>query len=102
MRSGRASALAVGGVAGAVSNAVLAAVFFAWAGRHHVGVHLHLPAGRYVLPAIALILAAGGLLGITPPRTAAPGRTHSADCQLVPARPHDHTHPYRAGTETCP
>ncbi|MFE9970531.1 flippase-like domain-containing protein [Streptomyces hirsutus] len=52
---------------GAVSNAVLAAVFFAWAGRHHAGVHLHLPAGRYVLPAIALILAAGGLLGVTPP-----------------------------------
>ncbi|MER6114214.1 lysylphosphatidylglycerol synthase transmembrane domain-containing protein [Streptomyces hirsutus] len=54
-------------VAGAVSNAVLAAVFFAWAGRHHAGVHLHLPAGRYVLPTIALILAAGGLLGATPP-----------------------------------
>ncbi|MGW2650767.1 lysylphosphatidylglycerol synthase transmembrane domain-containing protein [Streptomyces sp. NPDC001393] len=51
---------------GAVSNAVLAAWFFAWAGRHHTGVHLHLPAGRYVLPAIALALAAGGLLGVTP------------------------------------
>ncbi|MEV6112609.1 lysylphosphatidylglycerol synthase transmembrane domain-containing protein [Streptomyces sp. NPDC052109] len=53
-------------LAGAVSNAVLAAGFFAWAGRHHAGVHLHLPAGRYVLPAIALTLAAGGLLGVTP------------------------------------
>ncbi|WP_308295451.1 lysylphosphatidylglycerol synthase transmembrane domain-containing protein [Streptomyces sp. PSAA01] len=50
----------------AVSNAVLAAWFFAWAGRHHTGVHLHVPAGRYVLPAIALALAAGGLLGVTP------------------------------------
>ncbi|MGW7527271.1 flippase-like domain-containing protein [Streptomyces sp. NPDC054783] len=53
-------------LAGAVSNTVLAAGFFAWAGRHHAGVHLHLPAGRYVLPAIALTLAAGGLLGVTP------------------------------------
>ncbi|MEV6296144.1 lysylphosphatidylglycerol synthase transmembrane domain-containing protein [Streptomyces sp. NPDC051896] len=50
----------------AVSNAVLAAWFFAWAGRHHTGVHLHVPAGRYALPAIALALAAGGLLGVTP------------------------------------
>ncbi|MGW5369479.1 flippase-like domain-containing protein [Streptomyces sp. NPDC004009] len=53
-------------LAGAVSNTVLAAGFFSWAGRHHAGVHLHLPAGRYVLPAIALCLAAGGLLGVTP------------------------------------
>ncbi|MFI1068978.1 flippase-like domain-containing protein [Streptomyces puniciscabiei] len=50
----------------AVSNTVLAAWFFAWAGRHHTGVHLHVPTGRYVLPAIALALAAGGLLGVTP------------------------------------
>ncbi|MGW3495673.1 hypothetical protein [Streptomyces sp. NPDC001020] len=41
-------------LASAVSNAVIAAWFFAWAGRHHAEVHLHLPAGRYVLPAIAL------------------------------------------------
>jgi len=54
-------------LAGAVSNAVVAAVFLAWAGRHHAGVHLHLPAGRYVLPVVALTLAAGGLLGLTPP-----------------------------------
>ncbi|MGW0765286.1 flippase-like domain-containing protein [Streptomyces sp. NPDC002676] len=53
-------------LAAAVSNAVLAAWFFAWAGRHHAGVHLRLPAGRYVLPAIALTLAASGLLGVTP------------------------------------
>ncbi|MEU6512012.1 lysylphosphatidylglycerol synthase transmembrane domain-containing protein [Streptomyces sp. NPDC046942] len=53
-------------LAAAVSNAVLAAWFFAWAGRHHTGVHLHVPAGRYVLPAIALALAAAGLLSITP------------------------------------
>ncbi|MEU7061889.1 lysylphosphatidylglycerol synthase transmembrane domain-containing protein [Streptomyces sp. NPDC046197] len=50
----------------AVSNAVLAAWFFAWAGRHRTGAHLHVPTGRYVLPAIALALAAGGLLGVTP------------------------------------
>ncbi|MEU9448830.1 lysylphosphatidylglycerol synthase transmembrane domain-containing protein [Streptomyces sp. NPDC048277] len=54
-------------LAGALSNAVVAAVFFAWAGRHHGGLHLGLPAGRYVLPAAALTLAAGGLLGLTPP-----------------------------------
>ncbi|MFF8946019.1 flippase-like domain-containing protein [Streptomyces sp. NPDC014864] len=50
----------------AVSNAVLAAWFFAWVGRHHTEVRLHVPAGRYVLPAFALALAAGGLLGVTP------------------------------------
>ncbi|MFD9284503.1 flippase-like domain-containing protein [Streptomyces mirabilis] len=54
-------------LAGAVSNAVVAAGFFAWTGRHHAGVHLHLPAGRYVLPAVALTLAAGCLLGVTAP-----------------------------------
>ncbi|MGW8396148.1 flippase-like domain-containing protein [Streptomyces lydicus] len=54
-------------LAGAASNAVLAAGFFAWAGQHHAGMHLHLPPGRYVLPAIALTLAAAGLLGVTPP-----------------------------------
>lgn len=53
-------------IAGAVSNAVLAAWFFAWTGRHHAGVHLHVPAGRYVLPVCALVLAAGALLGVTP------------------------------------
>ncbi|MFD8708768.1 flippase-like domain-containing protein [Kitasatospora sp. NPDC059648] len=53
-------------LANAVSNAALAAWFFAWAGRHHTGAHLHLSASRYVLPAIALTLAACGLLGITP------------------------------------
>ncbi|MCC5478383.1 lysylphosphatidylglycerol synthase transmembrane domain-containing protein [Streptomyces barringtoniae] len=50
----------------AVSNALLAAWFLAWAGRHHTEVHLHVPVGRYVLPAFALALAAGGLLGVTP------------------------------------
>lgn len=54
-------------LAGAVSNAVVAAVFFAWAGRRHGGVHLDLPASRYVLWVIALALAAGGLLLLTPP-----------------------------------
>ncbi|WP_405976107.1 flippase-like domain-containing protein [Streptomyces sp. NBC_00988] len=54
-------------LAGALSNTVVAAVFFAWAGRGHTGVHLDLSAGRYVLWAIALVLAAGGLLGFTPP-----------------------------------
>ncbi|WP_217573519.1 lysylphosphatidylglycerol synthase transmembrane domain-containing protein [Streptomyces sp. GbtcB7] len=54
-------------LAGAVSNAVVAAVFFAWAGRRHSGVHLDLPASRYLLWAIALALAAGGLLLLTPP-----------------------------------
>jgi uncharacterized membrane protein YbhN (UPF0104 family) len=54
-------------LAGALSNTVVAAVFFAWAGRGHAGVHLDLSAGRYVLWAIALVFAAGGLLGFTPP-----------------------------------
>ena len=54
-------------LAGALSNTVVAAVFFAWAGRGHAGVHLDLSAGRYVLWAVALVLAAGGLLGFTPP-----------------------------------
>lgn len=54
-------------LAGAVSNVIVAAVFFAWAGQHHAGVHLHLPTGRYVLPVVILVLAAGGLLGLTPP-----------------------------------
>ncbi|MGI5515938.1 lysylphosphatidylglycerol synthase transmembrane domain-containing protein [Streptomyces sp. CA-106131] len=54
-------------LAGALSNAVVAAVFFAWAGRHGRGLYVNLPAGRYALPAIALTLAAGGLLAFTPP-----------------------------------
>jgi uncharacterized membrane protein YbhN (UPF0104 family) len=52
---------------GALSNTVVAAVFFAGAGRGHAGVHLDLSAGRYALWAVALVLAAGGLLGFTPP-----------------------------------
>ncbi len=54
-------------LAGALSNTVVAAVFFAWAGRGHAGVHLDLSGGRYVLWAVALALAAGALLGFTPP-----------------------------------
>ncbi|MFF4398447.1 flippase-like domain-containing protein [Streptomyces sp. NPDC001480] len=54
-------------LAGAVSNALVAAVFLAWAGGHHAGVRLDVPVGRYVLPAVALTLAAGGLIGLTPP-----------------------------------
>jgi uncharacterized membrane protein YbhN (UPF0104 family) len=54
-------------LAGALSNTVVAAVFFASAGRRHAGVHLDLSAGRYLLWAIALALAAGGLLAFTPP-----------------------------------
>ncbi|MFF7971327.1 flippase-like domain-containing protein [Streptomyces sp. NPDC007905] len=54
-------------LAGALANAVVAAVFFAWAGGHHAGVHLDVPVGRYALPAIALTLAAAGLIGLTPP-----------------------------------
>ncbi|MFJ3304176.1 flippase-like domain-containing protein [Streptomyces sp. NPDC086549] len=54
-------------LAGAVSNTVVAAVFFASAGRDHAGVHLDLPAGDNVLWAIALTLAAGGLLALTRP-----------------------------------
>lgn len=54
-------------LAGAISNAVVAAVFFAWAGRSHAGVHLDLPTSRYLLWAIALALAGGGLLFLTPP-----------------------------------
>ncbi|MFG2937722.1 lysylphosphatidylglycerol synthase domain-containing protein [Streptomyces sp. NPDC048282] len=54
-------------LAGAVSNVLVATVFFAAAGQRHGGVHLELPVGRYALPAIALVLAAGGLLGLTPP-----------------------------------
>ncbi|MEU6195775.1 lysylphosphatidylglycerol synthase transmembrane domain-containing protein [Streptomyces sp. NPDC047061] len=54
-------------LAGAVSNVVVATVFFTAAGQHHGGVHLDLPVGRYTLPAIVLVLAAGGLLGLTPP-----------------------------------
>ncbi|WP_336109840.1 lysylphosphatidylglycerol synthase transmembrane domain-containing protein [Streptomyces sp. PTD9-10] len=54
-------------LAGALANAVVAAVFFAWAGGHHGGVRLDVPVGRYALPAIALTLAAGGLIGLTPP-----------------------------------
>ncbi|MFJ6086715.1 flippase-like domain-containing protein [Streptomyces sp. NPDC092369] len=53
-------------LAGAVSNTVVAAVFFAWAGRHHAGVHLDLPDSRYLLWALALVLAAGALLAFTP------------------------------------
>ncbi|MCX4976807.1 lysylphosphatidylglycerol synthase transmembrane domain-containing protein [Streptomyces sp. NBC_00620] len=52
---------------GAISNSVVAAVFFAWAGRHHAGAHLELPPSRYLLWAVALTLAAGGLLVLTPP-----------------------------------
>ncbi|MFK0108234.1 flippase-like domain-containing protein [Streptomyces sp. NPDC091217] len=54
-------------LAGAVSNVVVATVFFTAAGQRHGGVHLDLPVGRYALPAIVLVLAAGGLLGLTPP-----------------------------------
>ncbi|MEV6167450.1 lysylphosphatidylglycerol synthase transmembrane domain-containing protein [Streptomyces sp. NPDC051954] len=54
-------------LAGALSNAVIAAAFFAWAGRRHAGVHPDLPAGRLLLWAVALALAAGGLLVLTPP-----------------------------------
>jgi uncharacterized membrane protein YbhN (UPF0104 family) len=54
-------------LAGAVSNAVVAAVFFAWAGRHHAGLAPDLPARRYLLCAIALTLAAGGLFVLAPP-----------------------------------
>lgn len=54
-------------LAGALSNTVVAAVFLTWAGRGHAGAHLHLSAGRYALWAVALVLAAGGLLGFTPP-----------------------------------
>jgi uncharacterized membrane protein YbhN (UPF0104 family) len=54
-------------LAGAVSNTLVAAVFLAWAGKHHGGVHLDVPVGRYVLPVVVLVLAAGGLIGLTPP-----------------------------------
>nr|WP_159059499.1 lysylphosphatidylglycerol synthase transmembrane domain-containing protein [Streptomyces antibioticus] len=68
IETGAATAsIGVQSLAGAVSNAVVAAVFFAAAGQHHGGVHLDLPAGKYALPVIALVLAAGGLLGLTPP-----------------------------------
>ena len=54
-------------LAGALSNAVIAAVFFAWAGRHHAGVSFDLPGSRHLLWIVALVLAAGGLLVLTPP-----------------------------------
>ncbi|MET8450770.1 lysylphosphatidylglycerol synthase transmembrane domain-containing protein [Streptomyces sp. NPDC005209] len=54
-------------LAGAVANVLVAALFFAWAGGHRAGVHLDVPVGRYALPAIALTLAAGGVVGLTPP-----------------------------------
>ncbi|MGW3145028.1 flippase-like domain-containing protein [Streptomyces sp. NPDC001177] len=54
-------------VAGAIANVLVAAMFFAWSGGHHAGAHLDVPVGRYALPAIALSLAAGGLIGLTPP-----------------------------------
>ncbi|MEU9986545.1 lysylphosphatidylglycerol synthase transmembrane domain-containing protein [Streptomyces sp. NPDC048045] len=54
-------------LAGAVSNTLVAAVFLAWAGGHRGGVHLDAPVGRYALPVVALVLAAGGLIGLTPP-----------------------------------
>jgi uncharacterized membrane protein YbhN (UPF0104 family) len=68
IETGAATAsIGVQSLAGAVSNTVVAAVFFAAAGQHHGGVHLDVPAGKYALPVIALVLAAGGLLGLTPP-----------------------------------
>ena len=57
----------VGTVQAVAMLAPLAALVFAAAGQHHGGVHLDLPVGRYALPAIVLVLAAGGLLGLTPP-----------------------------------
>ncbi|MFI6406051.1 YbhN family protein [Streptomyces sp. NPDC050548] len=54
-------------LAGALSNTVVAAVFLTSAGRRHAGVQLDLSAGRPVLWALALALAAGGLLAFTPP-----------------------------------
>lgn len=54
-------------LAGAVSNAVVAAVFFALAGQHQGGVRPDLPSGQKVLWAIALTLAAGSLLALTRP-----------------------------------
>lgn len=68
IETGAATAsIGVQSLAGAVANTVVAAVFFAAAGQHHGGVHLDVPAGKYALPVIALVLAAGGLLGLTPP-----------------------------------
>ena len=54
-------------LAGALSNTVVAAVFFAWAGRRHSGIHPDLSAGHCLLWAVTLALAAGGLLAFTPP-----------------------------------
>ncbi|WP_030944339.1 lysylphosphatidylglycerol synthase transmembrane domain-containing protein [Streptomyces sp. NRRL S-646] len=68
IETGAATAsIGVQSLAGAVANTVVAAVFFAAAGQHHGGVHLDVPAGKYALPVIALVLATGGLLGLTPP-----------------------------------
>jgi uncharacterized membrane protein YbhN (UPF0104 family) len=54
-------------LAGALSNTVVAAVFLTSAGRRHGGVHPDLSAGRPLLWAVVLVLAAGGLLAFTPP-----------------------------------
>jgi uncharacterized membrane protein YbhN (UPF0104 family) len=56
------------------ANLLVAAVFFAWTGRRHAGLHLSTPAGRYLLPAVTVVLVAGGLFLLT-----APGRRFFRD-----------------------
>jgi hypothetical protein len=54
-------------LAGALSNVIAATVFFAWAGQRHGAVHLHMPAGHWLLPVLAAALVACALLGLTRP-----------------------------------
>ncbi|XER99970.1 YbhN family protein [Streptomyces sp. S1D4-11] len=81
-------------LAGAISNAVVAAVFFAWAGRRHAGVHLDLPPSRYLLWAIALTLAAGACSSSPRPAVASCTTRYGRSCAR-PGRPSPRSRPNR-------
>lgn len=54
-------------LAGALSNVVVAMVFFAWTGQQHSGVHIGAPSGRWLLPVVAAVLIGCAVFAATGP-----------------------------------
>ncbi|MEY9860442.1 uncharacterized membrane protein YbhN (UPF0104 family) [Catenulispora sp. GAS73] len=61
------AAVGLQSVAGALASGIVSVTFFAWTGQRHSGVHLGMPSGHWLLPAVCAVLVAAGLLALTGP-----------------------------------
>jgi uncharacterized membrane protein YbhN (UPF0104 family) len=61
------AAVGLQSVTGAMASGIVSVTFFAWTGQRHSGVHLGMPSGHWLLPAVCAVLVAAGLLGLTGP-----------------------------------